>query len=236
MRELSYLTMRRTIGILGLTLPFVLMLGGVIGQHESLPRAISDYYHTNMRDVFVGIMFGVGVFLVCYRGHDDDDQWLTNVAGLLAFGVALFPANEDIASGCWVGKAHFVIAGAFLLTLSVMSMVLFTRTDPHTALRKRLWGHPKALKERPKRNRNRVYTVCGLTMLACLATILVYCNVLPAKDRAHSIWVLVLESVALFAFGISWLVKGETLFRDYLDGAEAATPADDKATTASLES
>jgi hypothetical protein len=53
---IPYLTLRRTVGILGIALPFVLILGGWIVFKTSLQGSLSAYYHTGMRDVFVGIL------------------------------------------------------------------------------------------------------------------------------------------------------------------------------------
>ena len=53
----SYLEFRRAIGILGMALPFILLIGGFIFGNNSLQYSLSHYYHTNMRDFFVGLLF-----------------------------------------------------------------------------------------------------------------------------------------------------------------------------------
>jgi hypothetical protein len=36
-------------------------------------------------------------------------------------------------------------------------------------------------------------------------------NLLPASVKAHWPWLFIFEALAVFAFGISWFVKGQTL-------------------------
>ena len=66
----SYLTLRKTIGLLGIVFPFLLCLGGLIVFKTGIQYSISSYYHTGMRDVFVGTLCIIGFFLLSYRGYD----------------------------------------------------------------------------------------------------------------------------------------------------------------------
>ena len=65
---LSYLRVRQALGILGMVFPVLLIAGGLIAQHGVAP-SVSDYYHTTMRDIFVGCLFAIGVFLISYKGY-----------------------------------------------------------------------------------------------------------------------------------------------------------------------
>lgn len=47
------------------------------------------YYHTGLRDIFVGTMCVIGVFLFCYRRHDWIEKWTANVGCVSAVGVAI---------------------------------------------------------------------------------------------------------------------------------------------------
>ena len=51
-------------------------------------------------------------------------------------------------------------------------------------------------------------------MLACIASILVYYLFFAKTSPSDCTLVFWLESVAVWAFGISWLVKGETILTD----------------------
>lgn len=69
---------------------------------------------------------------------------------------------------------------------------------------------------RRKRSRNIVYRTCGYTILGSLAFILGYFvlpdeSTEPIKGLAPLYWI---EALAVVAFGISWLIKGETLLTD----------------------
>jgi hypothetical protein len=97
-----------------------------------------------------------------------------------------------------------VSAGIFLLSLACMSIWIFTRSDL-----------PAAKRKRRKIIRNRIYRTCGIIMIASIALIFAgFLEIIPAGfyDANHlTFW---LEAVAVESFGISWWIKGETLFRD----------------------
>lgn len=201
---LSYLGLRKAVGIIGIALPFLLAFGKLVWEGPGLQSSISGYYYTGMRNVFVGSVCAIAVFLMTYRGHDKD-----YVAGVLAcvfaLGVALFPVAPEVnATRCdrIVGALHLLFAACFFLTLSFFALVLFRKTDPTRKPTRR------------KAQRNAVYTVCGSTMLACLALIVVvkWMSIDSAvKGLAPVFW---LESVAIVAFGVCWLTKGEAILGD----------------------
>src|SRR3954465_1447801 len=88
----SYMTLRKAIGVLGVALPVVLVAGGLIlfGGHGLQPT-ISDYYGTPMGDGFGGLLFAIGLFLFSYRGFNWRDELAGKIACAFAVGVALFP-------------------------------------------------------------------------------------------------------------------------------------------------
>jgi hypothetical protein len=213
---ISFRTMRRLIGILGISLPVILFTWSVLltGSHFLLD-SISSYYHTNLRDVFVGILCAVSLFLFSYHGYDLGDFITFKIASVSALGVAFFPAfiksetnpyihiapNVSAATNC----IHYISAAVFFLTLAYISLVLFTRS------------HPQIRKEdrtRQKLNRNRVYRVCGVTILACIALLLLIDRLPPDSALLKVDPVFWIETIALFAFGVSWLIKGEVAMRD----------------------
>jgi hypothetical protein len=207
---ISYTNLRRTIGILGLAFPIVLVAGNFAFQEGSpLQSSISAYYHSVMRDVFVGLLCILSVFFYTYKGYDRRDQLVSRAAGLSALGVAFFPTDvreyicADSASSV-VGILHLSFAALFFLTLAYMSFFLFTKSGSNASM------------TLEKMKRNRVYRICGLVMVTCIALLLVYFLVndkLPCSFRKLSpvFW---LETIALWAFGVSWLVKGEMLMSD----------------------
>ena len=65
-----------------------------------------------------------------------------------------------------------------------------------------------------KKIRNRVYVTCGLVILACIALIGLY-SALWRNTAVSAIKpVLCLETLMIWAFGVSWFIKGETLGKD----------------------
>ena len=53
----SYLIIRRSIGILGILLPILLILGGLVSPDRSIESSLSAYYHNNLGDVLKRIDF-----------------------------------------------------------------------------------------------------------------------------------------------------------------------------------
>lgn len=195
----SYLFLRRAIGFVGILLPVVLVAGVLVARGEFLD-SISGYYYSPMRDVYVGGMCAVGVFLLSYRGYDRLDDVTSTLAGVAAVGVALFPTTpKDTHTPVQgvVGVVHLVFAAAFFLTLAYFCLVLFTKSD-------------KARPTTRKLQRNRVYVTSGVVILGCLVLIVVV-NLLPHTDLHLALW---LESAAILAFGFAWLTKGEAILGD----------------------
>jgi hypothetical protein len=59
-----------------------------------------------------------------------------------------------------------------------------------------------------------VYRTCGIVMLGCLVLIGLIYVFFPQRVELAPKPVFWLETFALWAFGISWFVKGETLWKD----------------------
>jgi hypothetical protein len=194
---ISYLTLRKLIGVIGIALPILLALGGFIfTQSFVLENSISSYYYTPMRDVFVGVLFVLGFFLLSYKGY----QAIDNVAGSLGFvfalGVALFPAHSG---NTIVVTLHFVSAALLFCVFIFFSLFLFTKT------------HKEKDQTEEKKQRNTIYKICGTLMLICLILIALSFILQTADQRNAYKLIFWLESVALWAFGVSWLVKGRFL-------------------------
>jgi hypothetical protein len=192
----SYRTLRRVVGLLGVTLPIVLALWGfALAGRIQLQSSISDYYLLRTRDAFVGVLFTVGWFLFTYRGYDWRDDSAGNLACLFALAVALFPNSGSHAEHI----VHVVSATALFLVLAYFSCFLFTLSDD--------WPTPQKLV------RNRIYRACGVTIIMCIVAIGAESLFVdwPPPRQVSVFW---LEGVALWAFGWSWFVKGETVFRD----------------------
>jgi hypothetical protein len=203
---ISYLNLRKAVGILGALLPFTLSLGALLLFGTGIQASMSSYYHTGMRDVLVGALWAIGVFLLSYRGYERQDDVAGTLACIFAVGVAVFPTSTegDVILLNTVSILHLVFASLFFLTLAYFSLVLFTKTDPtKTPTRRKL-------------QRNRVYRICGYTMVAAIVLIaaLTLLPLGPKQALSRFNPVFWLESLAVVAFGVSWLTKGEAMLKD----------------------
>lgn len=200
---ISYLTLRKAIGIIGLLLPFVLSLGKLVIDGPGLETSISAYYYTSLGNVLVGSLCAIGVFLMSYRGYDRRDEIAGKLACVFAVTAALFPTTpKDTLTGSWTSPIHFIGATLLFLTLAYFSLRLFRRTDP---------TKPPTLQ---KIKRNKVYTVCGYLILAAIAGAGVSFAFRTAPFFQHYKPVFWFESLAVVAFGVSWLTKGEAILKD----------------------
>lgn len=218
---ISYYTMRRALGILGITLPLILLAGSFLfGSCREVQISVSAYYHTNMRNLFVGFNCAVALFLFAYRGHD----WMDNLAGYLGcifvLGVAFLPCTISTPDPpCLVpvsiqdpliGKLHNLSALLYFMVLIVYSLLLFPKTHLDMVTGEKMFM------KRQKKRRNVVYYICGSLMMTSLLLIIVYMFILehhyPDLKRLDPVFWL--ESIMFLSFGISWLTKGQLFFRD----------------------
>ncbi len=197
--------------MLGVALPFIVVLGAILQGGTSLQGSISGYYYTGMRDLYVGILSGVAFFLLSYKGYQPIDDVITNISGMFALGMILFPTGMYAGRPVRVGlfqipdtisePIHLTFGALFFLALSFNSLFLFTRRHP-------------GVMGREKRKRNVIYRSCGAVMILAIAGITVFTLFYRTSVIAEVNPVLILECIALLAFGVSWLVKGNTLFID----------------------
>ena len=207
----SYLYLRRAIGIIGILVPIVLPIGYAVSTgHDRLLASVSTYYYTDMRNIFVGSMCAVGVFLLCYRLTPLDDL-LTSIVGAAAILVALCPTVPPNPStiATVVGYLHIAFAAILLVGFALISWFIFTQPDPARPLPDPQQGDPGSRKNL----RNVIYRGCAIVIVAGVA-LAVLSSQLP-RSFVHTYHPLFwCEAVATFAFGVSWLIKGQTLFRD----------------------
>ncbi|MEN8122773.1 MAG: DUF998 domain-containing protein [Bacteroidota bacterium] len=214
LRSFRAVKVRLGIGYLGLLLPFILLIGSIsCGSCEEIQSSVSNYYHTNMRDILVGILFAIAMFFISYTGYERKDDIASNIAAIAMIGVALFPtsvsSNEltycipNVFDNGIISYIHFTFATILFLTLAYISLGLFTIFE-------------KGKKSKRKETRNKIYKACGITIVVSIIAIAIYVFVLknrfPGLNNFNIIFWF--ETIALIAFGISWLVKGEAVLRD----------------------
>jgi hypothetical protein len=212
----SYLIMRVVIGALGIALPFLLVLGEpLLFDGQPFPRgSLSAYYYSGMREVFVGTLCAIGVFLVTYKvAERSRENRLSIYAGLAAIVVALFPTSrpgravmptplQNLLGETTVEWIHFSAAAVFIGSLAVISWYFAKPPPVQTG-------------ERSPSFWRKYHLLCAGFIVAALALAAV-AGFTGEPDKG----LLIAEAVAIFAFGASWFMKG--LEVDVLLGREKA--------------
>lgn len=207
----SYLTLRKAVGVIGLLMPIIVKAGAYYFEQIPSNTSISAYYYTSMRDVFVGALAAIGVFLFFYRGPDTQDNVLTNIAGACAVAIGLLPTVPEYhpliqakfpnlwSAECYQNHGplgfHIYVVAAFFLIISYLTIFRFTKPGP-TPVTDR------------KRSRNKVYIVCGIVMVLCIAAVVI----IKLIDWTRSIFLP--ETIAIAAFAVAWLTKGHAILKD----------------------
>jgi len=207
--EFSQSDLRCAIGFLSFTFPFILLIGGAILFGTPIQDSLSSYYHTPMRDVFVGILFALGILLFAYKGYGKVDAVLGDIGFVCAIGIALFPTIHDFPDvaqvNAHVAMAHNIFAILLFSILAFFSIFLFTKT------------HPGQVPSPEKRLRNKIFVFSGVVIVACIVGIVTFVLFLPESVKQPIspfkpiFW---LEAIANIAFGVSWYVKGEGIIKD----------------------
>lgn len=214
-------TLRKIVGLLGMLLPFVLLVF-TIGYGLSRPiESISHYYYTTAGTAFTAVLCLIGMFLILYSGYEARDFVVSTLAGLSVLVVAFFP-TDNLSNYCRLpncdyvvtelvdnvirATTHYVAAAAFFVLLAYMAIFLFTKSK----------DAPDA-RTREKIMRNRIYRVCGVLMLLAILVMSAGPGILgwiPGDFYGQNRLTFWMEALAIESFGFAWLVKGEAIFRD----------------------
>ncbi|MGV6811943.1 MAG: DUF998 domain-containing protein [Brevirhabdus sp.] len=220
----SYYYVRQALGWLGFLLPFMLLLGNALIGENPEP-SISDFFHSMMRDIMVGSLVAIGIFLLTYKGYENrEDEWLSDfwvstLAGAAAICVALFPTtnkfqvpvspqnpvtfSQRLLSPEIASTVHNAAAIGFFVCLFLFCWVLFRRFDPEKGI------------DAAKKRRFVVYKVCGVFIaIAIVGLIVIFALNNFGSDAARQVilerhLIFWFEAVGVWAFGVSWLVKGK---------------------------
>ncbi|MBK8601485.1 MAG: hypothetical protein IPN80_13860 [Flavobacterium sp.] len=120
----SYIILRQLIGILGILLPFALIIGNrSLGNDNWVQPSISHYYYSYMNIAFVGVLCILGIILITY--HEAHKPWtnrISTLAGFFAIGVSAFPTaykgfinQEYIITTVWKPWFQIIHFGSALL-------------------------------------------------------------------------------------------------------------------------
>lgn len=208
---ISYFTLRQLTGLAGLLMPIIVRTGAYIFENIYSTDSISAYYYTGMRDVLTATLVLVGALLACYRSEVWYDNVIAIVAGLAAIGIGLFPMDPTYAAEiilkypgiigdqCYLNRGllgyHFIFVTIFFSLSFYLVYFSFSAFTPKNPTKQKLI-------------RNKFYKACGMVMLISFLAI----GYIAATTKGGSIfWP---ESVAVGAFAIAWLVKGQLFLKD----------------------
>lgn len=217
-------TLSRIIGVLGMLLPILLWLFlWIVGNHAKILPSISHYYFTRSNVIFIIVVSLIAVFLLVYK-KSKGGFVLSTLAAIGAFLLLLFPTNALIDECCDICNSvsiayidnsvfrntlHYISAAIFLGSLAIMSLFVFTKDN-----REKLLHEPESCTPSKVKHQNIVYRVCGIVMVLALLVIVAGSFITDFKTvydaNNLTFW---METIAVEAFGFSWLVKGETVFK-----------------------
>lgn len=193
------------IGVLAITMPLIVYLAALPAPQclkNGMLHSISAYYHTDARDLLVGMICALSFCFMAYNGYSKVDKIASTIASFSALGVALIPTSifageyDCIPSdGTFLREyIHLFCAVVLLLTMAFFSIKIFTHREggdtiaPRKLFFYRFWGY------------------CILASLGLIALYVLFLKeAVPITATWHPIFWL--ETVCLFSFGCSWLLK-----------------------------
>jgi len=209
---------RKIIGILGIMLPLLVYL-----FHGDFLSSFSHYYYTKSSLFFTSILTAFGLFLISYRGYEKNleteflsDNQITHIGGITALLVVFIPTSASGSNSPYINNMcilnsyplfghnnsflntiHLLSAGVFLFVMGWMSFFRFTKGELTPE----------------KRRKNVVYRSTGYIIWASIFILLTEFIIVYEITKYD---VIILETISVLSFGISWLIKGKA-FEDLLE-------------------
>ena len=218
MKSIDTIRLRAILGWLGLLLPWIVLglcLWFKCVPWHIVPDSISiTYYYAPTITPFMIILGAAGILLICYRGYNHFDDAINTITGIAGLGICLFPCAtgtgelvgtfqlNEMTSG-WI---HNSCALSFFGLLAYNSLFIFTKSSGD--------------KTRNKKIRNIIYIICGIGMILSLLGIIA---VVVFNIHAGT-WLV--ETVALFFFGLSFLTKADIYPWLFCDSPHVDEPTD----------
>ena len=188
--QINTIRLRAMIGWLGMLLPWIVVL--LVGY---FPHSISATWYTNACTPFMIILGSAAFLLISYKGYERIDDVILTCSGVAGLLICIFPcaiSKEHIKVGTFLidqnisSIVHYIAAVFFFGLLAYNSFFLFTKSAGEITGNKKI--------------RNTIYRVCGIGMVASFLILL-----LP--NFSCKVWLM--ETIALFFFGVSFLTKAD---------------------------
>jgi hypothetical protein len=207
--------LRLGIGGIGTGLPIAIIAGEwLTGARVIVPGSMSGSYYTSMRNLFVGALCALGVFLIFYR-HTERQDRCTVFAGVCALLVAFDPTAPPSPrkEPSWISYVHAGAAIALLFTLGLFCWVVFIGSaqpseSPQQAFSARVTAWTNSVWHTVRHNGlDGIYFGCGLLVFLA-GSLALYTGIWPTGWSTGWQSCYLFEAVAVFAFGTAWLAAG----------------------------
>lgn len=197
--KINTIRLRLILGCLAIALPVIVSILAVVFNcipGHIIPESISaTYYMAPCITPFMIILGAAGILLISYQGYDKQDDIVCTIAGIFGLGICFFPTYTELFERVGTfqlpvsisSTIHNICAVVFFALLSYNSFFLFTKGSENPTDN--------------KKKRNIIYRICGIGMIASFILLPIF-NIF---DVYGGTWIV--ELIALFFFGISWLTK-----------------------------
>jgi hypothetical protein len=243
----SYLLIRIVVGLLGLALPIFFIIGEAsIARSVHFRGSISAYYHSPMRDIFVGGLCVIGFLLIMYlagQGRDNrSDRRLSTWAGIALLAVVFFPTTRpgvpdgaplcgdtpDPLPGCStlqhqlgetpVAFVHYTAASLFVVFLACICFY-WARRDVHDRMEAaKARGETVSRSALWRTGRARVHAICGSLIVLGLVWVALRIDIWELTP------LYVGELIAVWSFGVAWLFSAGALLKQWRELLPIASP------------
>src|SRR5262245_18049487 len=192
-QEIDHRTIKLIVGIVALSLATLTRAFAA----TPIASVSASYYEGGWsQSIFIGFLFAIAAFLLAYNGFTKAEMIFSKVASFAVLGVALFPC-ECGTHPALVPYVHGASAAVMFMNLAYFCYAFYQRA--------RETGYPES------KFRAAVFTGCGVTIVMSIVTLTFDYFSHGALVRSIPRFVFYSESVALIAFGISWLTASRTL-------------------------
>jgi hypothetical protein len=198
----SYFFLRIGLAVMAFAFPVLLLVGGLLAK-VPIQGSMSAYYHATlnalpdhpagqgvMRDLFVGILFAVGISLFVYQGVTRLEDYALNLAGLFALGIALFPMQWS-GPRTLTGDLHKAFAICFFACIAYVA--IFRARDTLSLISN----------ETRRKYYGRLCVILGCLMIG-LPIIAFVLALFPLLTKYQ---IFLIEFCRIYAFGAYWVAK-----------------------------
>ena len=201
----TYISLRIGMAVIALLLPILLIAGSWWSSKVAFQESISAFYHTGMRNLFVGSLCAVGSFLYLYKGFSERENIALNFAGVFALGVAFFPTAipDEIKDA----SVNYLPDKPFTAPyLHGICAVLFFVLVAYVCISCGKYTVALIEDEKTRRKYLNIYRVIGVLMvtLPILAVVFTF-------RSAGDYWIFIFEFAAIWVFALFWVTKVKEL-------------------------